>query len=212
MLTVLTSPTFAAFLGASLILAITPGPGVLYIVSRTMREGRKAGLASVCGIAVGNLGNAAAASIGLAAILAISRAAFAVVKFAGAGYLIFLGLKALRAKPSDDSAGRPRPDFPGALFREGFFVALLNPKTALFFGALLPQFISPSAPAFGQSLVLGCVFVSIAMCTDSIYVLTAAALASRIGRGLSAYSRFVSAATLIGLGVYAAFASPRPTR
>lgn len=96
--TYVTSPTFVAFLIASLILAVTPGPGVLYIVTQTLGQGRKAGLASVWGIALGNLGNAAAASVGLAAVLAASSTAFVVVKLAGAAYLVFLGIKALRTK------------------------------------------------------------------------------------------------------------------
>ena len=151
--TVVTSPAFLAFLAASLVLAITPGPGVLYIVTRTLSQGRRAGLASVGGIAVGNLGNAAAASIGLAAVLKASATAFVFVKFAGAAYLVFLGIKALRARREKEIVGNGVPVSPALLFRDGFIVALLNPKTALFFAALLPQFIIAGAPPLGQSLV-----------------------------------------------------------
>ena len=204
------APTFLAFLLASLVLAITPGPGVVYIVTRTLSQGRRAGLASVGGIALGNLGNAAAASIGLAAVLKASALAFLIVKFAGAAYLVFLGIKALRGR-------RPMPAMecrilvsPAALFRDGFFVALLNPKTALFFAALLPQFMTPGASALWQSLVLGCVFVSIAACTDTIYVLTASVVSSRIRQrsAWQTYGRYLSAATFFGLGLYAALANP----
>jgi threonine/homoserine/homoserine lactone efflux protein len=204
------SPTFVTFLIASLVLAVTPGPAVVYLVTQTMGQGRKAGLASVGGIALGNLGNAAVASVGLAAVLAASATAFVVVKFSGAAYLVFLGVKALRARTTVRESANPRTS-PGRLFRDGFFVALLNPKTALFFAALLPQFINPGASALGQSLLLGCVFVSIAMCTDTVYVLSASALASTIRQRSAgrSYGRYLSAATFIGLGAYAALAGPR---
>lgn len=209
-----TSPTFVAFLIASLILAVTPGPGVVYIVTRTLGQGRKAGLSSVGGIALGNLGNAAAASVGLAAVLAASSTAFVVVKLAGAAYLVYLGLKALCARPAAEAAERVAGASPSQLLRDGFVVALLNPKTALFFAALLPQFINPGASPLAQSLFLGCVFVCIAMCTDSIYVLMAAALGPRIRQPSARrpFGKYVTAATFIGLGVYAAFASPRTAK
>jgi threonine/homoserine/homoserine lactone efflux protein len=207
----LMSPQFATFLLASLLLAITPGPGVIYILTRTLSHGRAAGLASVCGIALGNLANAAGAAVGLAVLIGASATAFAVVKFGGAAYLVFLGVQALRAKPAQPDAQPRRPLSPRRLFRAAFLVALLNPKTALFFAALLPQFIHPSAPALAQTLLLGLVFVLIALCTDTIYVFAAAALAAslRRGSGWRPYGRYVSAATFMGLGVYAALASPR---
>ena len=212
--TLLASPTFATFLFASLVLAVTPGPGVVYIVTRTLGSGRKAGCASIGGIALGDLGNAVAASIGLAAVMAASASAFVIVKLAGAAYLVFLGVKALRAKPSSTATARPIRLSPARLFRDGFFVALLNPKTALFFAALLPQFIDPGASPLWQSLVLSCVFVSIAICTDTLYMLTASALSSAIDRrrGSLSYGRYMTAAAFIGLGIYAALASPRAAR
>jgi threonine/homoserine/homoserine lactone efflux protein len=210
----LTSPTFAAFLFASLILAVTPGPGVVYIVTRTLGQGPRAGFASIGGIALGDLGNAAAASLGLAAVLSASASAFVIVQLAGAAYLIFLGLRALWAKPAATLAAHTIRSSPARLFRDGFFVALLNPKTALFFAALLPQFINPGASPLWQSLVLSCIFVSIALCTDTIYMLTASALAPAIYRrhGSRSYGRYLTAATFIGLGVYAALASPRAAK
>jgi threonine/homoserine/homoserine lactone efflux protein len=165
----------------------------------------------MAGIALGDLGNAAAASVGLAAVLSASAAAFLVVKLAGAAYLVFLGLKALRAQSVAAVAPSRVRESASRLFRDGFLVALLNPKTALFFAALLPQFIDPGASPLWQSLVLSCIFVSIAVCTDAIYMLTASALAPAIGRRGSSrpYGRYISAATFIGLGVYAALANPR---
>jgi threonine/homoserine/homoserine lactone efflux protein len=191
------------FLVASLILAIVPGPGVVYIVTRTLSGGRKAGLASVGGIALGNLGNAAAACAGLAALFAASAAAFVMVKFAGAAYLTILGPMAAEADPDRTP--------PGKLFRDGFIVALFNPKTALFFAALLPQFMTPSKSPLHQGMFLGAVFVAVALCTDTLYVLSAAVLGSKIRQRAAsrAYGRYLSAATFIGLGIYAALSSPR---
>jgi threonine/homoserine/homoserine lactone efflux protein len=206
----LTSATFGMFLVASFILAITPGPGVIYIVTRTLRQGRRAGLASVLGIALGNFANAAAASLGLAAVLATSAIAFTILKLTGAAYLVFLGVRAFLAHPTAvEPATRGHARI--RIFADGFLVALLNPKTALFFAALLPQFIDPAQSLLDQSLILGGVFVSIAGCTDSIYVMAAAALSRTLSSSsaVQSLSRYLSAATFIGLGVYAAFASPR---
>jgi threonine/homoserine/homoserine lactone efflux protein len=191
-----------------------PGPGVVYIVTQTLGQGRKAGLSSVGGIALGNLGNAAAASLGLVAVLAASSTAYVVVKLAGAAYLVYLGLRALCARPTSETVERGAGTSLRWLFRDGFVVALLNPKTALFFAAFLPQFVNHGASPLAQSLVFGCVFVCIAMCTDSIYVLTAATLGVRI-RQRSArrpFGKYVTAATLVGLGAYAAFTSRRTMR
>jgi threonine/homoserine/homoserine lactone efflux protein len=206
----LLSPSFNLFVIAAFVLAVIPGPGVLYIVNRTLRQGRQAGLASVLGVAVGNLCNAAAASMGLAALLAASANAFTAVKLAGAAYLVFLGFKTFFAKPAVATPSRSSNGLV-RLFVDGFVVALLNPKTALFFAALLPQFIDPAAAALPQSLTLGALFVSIAACTDSLYVLMAAALSRTLGKNPAAQSlgRFVSALTLIGLGIFAALTSPR---
>jgi threonine/homoserine/homoserine lactone efflux protein len=201
---VLTWPTLAAFGAASLVLSITPGPGVLYIVTRTLAQGRRAGLASVAGVALGNLGNAVGASIGLAALFAISSLAFTVVKFAGAGYLVWLGITALRTghRPAVNAAlETPRL---ARVFRDGSIVALLNPKTALFFAAFLPQFIDPAGSPMLQSLLHGSLFVAIAASTDAAYVAAAGAAAPAIaradgGRGLG---RYLTAAVYIGLAAF----------
>ena len=215
----LTSPSFATFLLTSLVLAITPGPAVLYLLARTLQSGRGAGLASIAGVAAGNLGNATIASLGLAVVIAQSAAAFTLVKWIGAAYLIYLGIQALRARPAVAPASTPDETAPaagaatGRLFRDGFWVALLNPKTALFFAALLPQFIVPGAAPLQQTWLLGCIFVAVAMCTDTAYVLTAAAIAPRL-RNRSprqSYGRYLTAATFFGLGLYAAVGGPRST-
>jgi threonine/homoserine/homoserine lactone efflux protein len=197
---------FGTFLLASLVLAVTPGPGVIYILTQTLSQGRRAGLASVCGIALGNLANAAVAACGLAVVVATSAAAFTLVKLLGAAYLVFLGLQRLRAKAGTplEAAGLPS----ARLFRTAFLVALFNPKTALFFAALLPQFIEPGRAPLAQSLLLGAVFVLVALCTDASYVFAAAALGATLRRGSRwrPLARYVSSATFMGLGVYAALA------
>ena len=205
-------PVLWAYLLASLVLAMTPGPGVFYIVTRTLAHGRRSGIASVAGVALGNLGNAIAASVGLAALFAVSALAFKVVKYAGALYLVFLGLRTLRA-PRMQADSQPVPDRPAEtrIFRDGFIVALLNPKTAVFFAAFLPQFLSAKAFPMYQSIVLGAVFVAIAAVTDSAYALTAEAIGRRMMRvrGVRRFGRYLSASALIGLGAFTACAGSR---
>lgn len=207
-------PLLLAFLTASFILAITPGPAVIYILGRTLSQGRGSGLASVAGVALGNLGNAIGAALGLAVLFAASSAAFTVVKWAGAAYLVVLGVKMLRSAGSAPSAGPAsvEPLLRWRVFRDGFVVALLNPKTALFFAAFLPQFMTAHAPHFLQSLVLGTGFVAVAACTDLFYVLAASLVAPRIGQ-LGRHARWgqrAAGASFIGLGLLTAFSS-RPT-
>ncbi len=155
-------PLLSAFVVASLILAVTPGPGVLYIVTRSIVQGRRSGLASVAGVALGNLGNAFAASVGLAALFAVSSLAFSVVKYAGAFYLVYLGVQMLRFAPAEQAAAVPSAVSLWRVFSDGFVVALLNPKTTIFFAAFLPQFLSPGASPVWQGLALGALFVVIA--------------------------------------------------
>ena len=203
----------AVFALASLILAVTPGPGVLFLITRTLSQGRSAGLASISGLAVGSVGNLLCACLGLAVLFAVSSIAFTVVKLAGAAYLIYLGFRALTQASSPAAAPLP-PASQGSLFRSAFLVSLLNPKTTLFFAAFLPQFIDPQSAALPQSLLLGCVFIGIAACTDSVYVLTTAAVGPRVLRRLKPgrAGRFVTASTFIGLGLYVALApSQKPT-
>ena len=199
-------PLLAAFMIASLVLAVTPGPGVLYIVTRSMVQGRRSGLASVAGVALGNLGNAIGASIGLAALFAVSSLAFQAVKYAGATYLIYLGVRALRAPPADAPAERLHEVPLRQVFRDGFFVALLNPKTAVFFAAFLPQFMHLESVSMLQSAVLGALFVAIAGVTDTVYAVAASAVAPVLTRrgAFRSIGRYVSGSVFIGLGVLAA--------
>ena len=202
------------FVLASVVLAVTPGPAVIYLVTRTLGQGRSAGLASIGGIALGNLGNAAIASLGIAVIFVVSARAFTIVKLAGAAYLVLLGVRALRrasVSTRAETAGRaPRM----SAFRDGFLVALLNPKTALFFAAFLPQFIDPGAAPLPQSIFLGSVFVLIAACTDTLYVLAADALGPKIVSlgGRHSYGRYITAISFIALGIYVACSGSRSAK
>ena len=203
------------FFAAAFVLAAAPGPGVVYIVARTLAQGRRSGLVSVAGVAAGNFGNAVFASIGLAAVFALFSAAYTVVKLAGAAYLVFLGLQLLRRRNGTGHDGSSIADGKASrVFRQAFVVALLNPKTTLFFAAFLPQFMDPLLPALPQALAYGAAFVLVAIGTDCCYVVAAAALApwlmrSRLG-GVA--GRYAGAAALLGLGLLAATTSVKPAR
>ena len=203
-------PLLSAFLAASFVLAVTPGPGVFYVVTRSLLQGRPAGMASVLGVALGNLGNAIGASIGLAALFAVSAVAFTIVKYAGAAYIVYLGVQALRAPGTAVDTAPPTPARLGPIFRDGFVVALLNPKTAVFFAAFLPQFMSAGAPML-QGVALGALFVAMAAITDTGYALAAGAAAPLLtrARGVRAAGRYLTGGAFIGLGVYSALADTR---
>jgi len=198
-----------AFAGASLLLLLIPGPAVLYIVNRSVSDGRQAGLSAVAGLSLGNLVHALAAAVGLSAVLATSATAFNTVKWLGAGYLIYVGVRTLmRPAPAID------PDQPGVsprrAFTQGVVVNVLNPKVALFFLSFLPQFIHPEDGRPGlQALVLGLVFVLIGCCTDGTYSLIASHLREVLlrGKSLPFVQRWVAGSVFIGLGLVAATAS-----
>jgi threonine/homoserine/homoserine lactone efflux protein len=197
------------FAVAAILLLLTPGPAVLYIVARSVEQGRIAGLASVCGIATGTLVHVLAAALGLSALLASSALAFALVKYAGAVYLIYIGVR--RLKRADAPAAQielPRRSL-GRLYRDGFVVNLLNPKTALFFLAFLPQFVDPSRGAVATQIAfLGLLFTLMGMTSDALYALvagTAGRWVKRNGHYLR-WERYVTGGVFIGLGLTAAFA------
>ena len=182
-------PLLGVFLLASFVLAVTPGPGVFYIVARSVAQGRRSGLASVAGVALGNFGNAVAASLGLAALFAASATAFSMVKYAGAAYLIYLGIKALRARNFAASAAEPEAAPLWPIFRNGVVVALLNPKTAIFLTAFLPQFMTPhpeGSTALVQALTLSALFLLMAAVTDAAYAFLAGVIAPRLSTSTSA--------------------------
>lgn len=204
-------PMLLAFVLASLVLAITPGPGVFYIVTRSLSQGRGAGLASVAGVALGNLGNLLGAAFGLAALFAVSEGAFLIVKYAGAAYLIYLGLQTWRKKPVDPAVAPPKPASIRRIFRDGFIVALLNPKTTLFFAAFLPQFLSSPEAALAQTLALGALFILLAATTDSLYATLAGTVRPWLQRraGHRRVGQRLVGSAYIGMGLMTALSGQR---
>lgn len=197
-----------AFAAASVALLVIPGPAVLYIVNRSVSDGREVGLAAVAGLELGNLVHALAAAAGLSAVLATSATAFATVKWLGAGYLVFVGVRTLLRRPAVIDADAPGVSGRRA-FGQGVVVNVLNPKVALFFLSFLPQFIDTDRSAGTQALVLGLVFVLLGCLTDGLYSLLASSLRTVLlrGRALPFVQRYVAGTVFIGLGVVAATAS-----
>jgi threonine/homoserine/homoserine lactone efflux protein len=201
-----TVATMLAFAAASVALLVIPGPAVLYIINRSVADGRSVGLASVAGVELGTFVHVLGASLGLSAALAASAVAFNVIKWAGAGYLVILGVLTLSRRP-DPSRVVSASVAPGRAFAQGIVVNVLNPKVALFFLSFLPQFIEPDRGRAGlQALVLGLVFVGIGFLTDGTYAVAASALRTVLvkGRGLPFVQRYVAGAVYIGLGMVAA--------
>ena len=203
--------TLGLFVLAALALLLVPGPSVLYIVTRSIEQGRSAGLVSVVGVHLGSLVHITAAAIGLSSLLVSSALAFNVVKYLGAAYLVFLGIRALLTKEvPEDVKVRPAPL--RKLLRQGAVVNVLNPKTALFFLAFLPQFVDPQAgmPAL-QIVFFGLVFVALGFVTDGLYAVLAGTAGNwlRASRGWYAMRRYVSGSVFIGLGLAAAFSGSR---
>ena len=188
-------------------LIVMPGPAVLYVVARSIDQGRLAGIVSVLGIGLGALVHSLAAAMGITAVLAASALAFSTVKYLGAAYLIYLGVITLFKKPAPQATIVVEPKPLWQIFRQGFLVNLLNPKTALFFLAFLPQFADPTRGSVPlQTFILGLIFVTIALLSDSIYAL----LAGQIGGWLKQSEtfqqrqRYFSGSVYIGLGVITA--------
>ena len=197
------------FVGAAALLLAIPGPAIFYIVGRSIGHSRNAGLVSALGIGVGTLIHTAAAAVGLSALLVSSATAFSVVKYLGATYLIYLGIQKLRSDESFDAS----PDAPqttlSRVFAQGIVVNVLNPKTALFFFAFLPQFNDPLRGHVGtQILSLGILFACMGTFSDSLWAYFCGTVAHRL-RGNPRWmraQRYVSGGLLISLGVATAFA------
>jgi len=207
--------TLALFAVAAVTLLVIPGPAVLYIVTRSVDQGRAAGLASVCGVHVGTLVHVAAAALGLSALLVSSATAYHTVRWLGAAYLIWLGIRRLLAKdaPSGSVEG-PHASRLGLrrIFAQGVVVNVLNPKTALFFLAFLPQFVDVSRGSVPlQVVVFGVAFVLLGLVSDGTYALLASTGAGWLRRRprVARTSRLVSGGVLISLGVTTALAGSR---
>jgi threonine/homoserine/homoserine lactone efflux protein len=201
----------ALFVATALLLLVVPGPAVLYVVTQSVSRGRRAGIASVAGIHTGTLVHIAAATVGLSALLASSAVAFDVVKYLGAAYLIAVGLRRLAGLERSDEKEPPRGRSLTRPYRQGIVVNVLNPKTALFFLAFLPQFVDPGrGAAWVQILVLGLLFACLGLLSDSAWALVAGTLGDRL-RGSTRFprvQRYVSGSVFVGLGAAAALTGP----
>ena len=192
------------FIGASLALLLVPGPAVLYITARSANQGRLAGLVSVVAIETANFLQAVAATLGLSAILLTSALAFDVVKYLGAAYLIYLGVRKLLVREEGEDGGEIKAEPLSRIYWQGVAINLLNPKTALFYFAFLPQFVDPArGNVTVQTLLLGALFVGMACITDSMYALLASSMAERL-RGNRRYQkgqRYFAGLVYVGLGI-----------
>ena len=206
------SSQLVLFLSAALVLLLIPGPAVLYITARSASQGRIAGLISVLAIETANFIQAVAAALGLSAILLSSALAFDVVKYLGAAYLIYLGVRKLMAsEDAVETAGFKRESL-ARIYWQGLAVNILNPKTAFFFLAFLPQFVDPArGNVTAQTLLLGAIFVGMAIITDSLYALLASSLAGRLAgnRGFQKGQRHFAGLVYVGLGITTALTGSR---
>ena len=202
--------TWGLFVVASLVLLLTPGPAVLFIVARSVEQGRMAGLISVLGIHLGTIVHICAAAVGLSALVLSSALAFAIVKYLGAAYLIWIGVRTLTANDPDPSATALMAAPLRSVFRDGFVVNLFNPKTAIFFLAFLPQFVDPARGALHwQILVLGLTFMTLGIMSDAVFALAAGAAGDflRRNRRFLRAQRWFAGISFVGLGVTAALAT-----
>jgi threonine/homoserine/homoserine lactone efflux protein len=197
------------FVVAGVVLLLTPGPAVLYIVTRSLDQGRRAGFVSVLGVHTGTLVHVTAAAAGLSAVLAASATAFSIVKYLGAAYLIYLGVRQLLSRVAETNESAPTaPPRLSRAFVDGFVVNVLNPKTALFFLAFLPQFVTVTHGAVPvQIAFLGLVFCALGLLTDGLYALMAGSAAHwlRARRGMALTRRWIPGTMYIGLGLATAF-------
>lgn len=203
---------YPLFLAGALILLVIPGPAVFYILSRAIGQGRKAGVVSAAGIATGTLAHATAAALGLSAILVSSARAFHAVQFAGAVYLIFLGVRTLVSHDSAEVSAAAAPHSLSRVFGQGVLVNLLNPKTALFFLAFLPQFVDASrGHVAGQIFFLGGSFALLGLLSDSCWAMLAGTFADKLRTSLRwrRTQKNVSGGALIALGIATAVAGAR---
>jgi threonine/homoserine/homoserine lactone efflux protein len=200
--------TFLLFAAASLAFLAIPGPSVFYIVTRSLSQGRRAGVTSMLGVQAGGLVHVVAAAVGVSAIIASSATAFTIVKYAGAAYLVFLGLRKLLARGDEPLDLTISPASGRRLFWQGAVVNILNPKTALFFLAFLPQFVDPSAAVAPQMLVLGTLLVGLGVVSDGTYALVAAGAGRKLRETAAARRRLdrLSGGVFVSLGLVAALA------
>jgi len=200
------STSFMLFLGAALLLAITPGPGIFYVLTRSLKGGRGEGYASSFGTAIGGFFHVIAAALGLSAILSTSALAFTLIKYAGAGYLIYLGIRTFLAPddiPTEDI--EPSSNFRQVL-NQGILTEALNPKTAIFFLAFIPQFINPEGAIVLQFILLGSISVFLNTSADIVVATLAGPIGAQLKKraNLRKAQRWFTGTSLIALGAYVA--------
>jgi threonine/homoserine/homoserine lactone efflux protein len=205
------SSHLALFLSTAVVLLIIPGPSVLYIVSQSVAHGRRAGLTAVGGVHVGSGVHVLAATVGLSALLVSSAAAFSAVKLVGAAYLLFLGIQRLLGRDGGEPRSLGGERDLRRVFRQGVVVNVLNPKTALFFVAFLPQFIDPGRAAAPQIALLGLIWILLGLLSDGLYAVLSGTVGSALRRrpGFGRAQRMVTGLVLIGLGIAAALTGRR---
>jgi threonine/homoserine/homoserine lactone efflux protein len=197
----------ALFIVSSIALLVVPGPAVLYIVTRSLSQGRSAGLASMAGVNAGALTHTLAAALGLSAILVSSALAFSVVKYVGAAYLVFIGVQQFLSKKGALENIELKRDSLQRIFTQGYIVSLFNPKLALFFFAFLPQFVDARhGSVTAQMLVLGLTFVTLAAISDGTYAMLSSSLGRWLNRNprLASRQKYVTGSVYVGLGLTAA--------
>jgi threonine/homoserine/homoserine lactone efflux protein len=203
--------TYALFIATALVLLAIPGPAVLYVVGRSIDQGRTAGLASVLGITTGTIVHITAATVGLSSLVLASKVAFDAVRYAGAAYLVLLGVRRLLTRGAEDTADGRAPRTLRRLYTQGFVVNLLNPKTIVFVFAFIPQFVDVGAGhVWLQIFLLGLTFAGLGLASDSLYAIVAGTVADRL-RGtplVARVERWFGGSVLIGLGVAAALVAP----
>jgi threonine/homoserine/homoserine lactone efflux protein len=197
------SHAFTVFIPAALVLLAIPGPAVLYIVATSVDGGRRSGLVSVAGIHLGSLVHIAAAVAGLSALIVSSAIAFSAVKYIGAGYLVYVGIRKLLGKDEPADTVEQPPRSARRVFGQGVVVNVLNPKTALFFLAFMPQFVDPDRPVWTQTIVLGLCWVALGLLSDGAYALAGGTIGGFLRRRRKAV-RYASGGIFIGLGAVAA--------
>lgn len=199
--------TLSLFASAALVLLLTPGPAVIYIVTRSVEQGRRAGLLSVLGILVGTLFHIAAAALGISALFLSSAMAFNTLRYLGAAYLVYLGARMLVGKTVPHERGAVPPSTARQIVSQGVVINLLNPHTSVFFFAFLPQFVDPSKGGVrSQILVLGIVFIVVAAMTDAVWAIVTGTAGDWVKGNprFTRIQRYVTAGALIGLGAAAA--------
>jgi threonine/homoserine/homoserine lactone efflux protein len=203
--------TYALFIATALALLAIPGPAVLYVVGRSIDQGRTAGLASVLGITTGTIVHITAATVGLSSLILASKVAFDAVRYVGAAYLILLGVRRLLTRGQEGDVGARPPRTLRRLYSQGLVVNLLNPKTIVFIFAFIPQFVDVGAGhVWLQILLLGLTFAGLGLMSDSLYAIVAGTVADRL-RGtplVARVERWFGGTVLIGLGVASALVAP----